>query len=229
MRISILCDNPESNFAVASLSGLINNLNVCHSFGQLHKFISTSSTYNVVFYVSEVLNKDFLQKLPSLESHIFHLNLITKSHPDEFEIELSKINVQNYFNSDINLQTLKFYLLNVEKNFNSSPFVLYKSKNELNKLLLKDLIYIETEGNYSCIYTSTKKIVLKKSMKKLLHEIGSPTIIQVFRNVAVNIGFLHKIDFTKDRVLLKGEIKLPLSDRFKKSLKMHLSDNFTVL
>ncbi|MFY7828397.1 MAG: LytR/AlgR family response regulator transcription factor [Flectobacillus sp.] len=65
-------------------------------------------------------------------------------------------------------------------------FIFVKTHNNKHvKLYLKDILYLESDGNYTYIYTHEKKLALLKSISKLLEELDK-RFVRCHKTYAVN-------------------------------------------
>lgn len=83
--------------------------------------------------------------------------------------------------------------------------VIYISnRNRFEKLLKKDILYIEAQGAYVDIYAISGKKNLSTHLKSFLSQIGDTTFIQVSRKHAVNI--IHIQEILSDSIIIGKQI-----------------------
>jgi two-component system LytT family response regulator len=87
----------------------------------------------------------------------------------------------------------------------------------LIKILVKDVAYIESEANYSTIFTvkGVKHLVLA-NLKNLEAQLPSNLFTRVHRQYIVNKQNINVIN--QSTILLEGNYELPISSTFKKNL-----------
>ncbi len=91
-----------------------------------------------------------------------------------------------------------------------------------NKLFIKDgysthvinineILYIESEGNYINIFTSSKKYLSRQNMESILLDIDSNDFLKIHRSYVVN---LNKVKKYSSKEVIINEIMLPISKTF---------------
>lgn len=91
-----------------------------------------------------------------------------------------------------------------------------------NKLFIKDgysthvinineIVYIESEGNYINIFTSSKKYLSRQNMESVLLDIDSNDFLKIHRSYVVN---LNKVKKYSSKEVIINEITLPISKTF---------------
>lgn len=77
-----------------------------------------------------------------------------------------------------------------------------------------EIIYLCADGNYTEIHTTSKRYVVRNSMKKILEDIQLQ-FVQSHRSYFVNPAYIRE---TNDYIYLTTEEKLPLSRKYKKEV-----------
>ncbi|MEG1386894.1 MAG: response regulator transcription factor [Algoriella sp.] len=98
--------------------------------------------------------------------------------------------------------------------------VTIEDSGKIHFINLNNILYIQAEGNYSTIYKSNRKIVLRKSLKKL--SIHFPEFfIQIHKSYLLNSNHVESINETN--IVLKGKTILPLSRHYKQKVLSFIS------
>jgi DNA-binding LytR/AlgR family response regulator len=85
---------------------------------------------------------------------------------------------------------------------------------------LKDIVYLEVDGNYTSIHTVNKCFVFKKSLQLLKQQLPETHFVQIHRSYIIQKAFVQEIDLTNHLVFLKGNTpSLPISRRFAGQLR----------
>lgn len=80
----------------------------------------------------------------------------------------------------------------------------------LQKVYLRDIIYIESKAEYQHIHLINDTDVLTyKRLKDLIQELPEPCFFQIHRSFAINLHHLHRVG--RDEVTLTNDIHLPVS------------------
>lgn len=82
------------------------------------------------------------------------------------------------------------------------------------KILEKEIVFLQVDGNYTEIHTTNKRYVVRKSMTKVLNDLHI-TLYQIHRNYFVNPNFIKEANAS---VYLSTGTVLPLSRNYKKEL-----------
>ncbi len=89
-----------------------------------------------------------------------------------------------------------------------SDRIFVRHKDQMVKLFLKDILYIEAERAYCHIKTATTDYMLSISMGRLAEQITSPDFVRVHRSYMVN---LRQIDAVADGYVVMGKQAIPVS------------------
>lgn len=92
-----------------------------------------------------------------------------------------------------------------------------KQNNLLRKVPIKAVLWIKTEGNYSIIHTTSKKYILKLSLKKVLEQLPKDYFIQIQRAYIVALPKIEDIDISRNEVIINKE-RLPLGRNYRDAL-----------
>jgi len=102
---------------------------------------------------------------------------------------------------------------------------LFIKKNKvLKKVQIKDILYIEVEDRYCNIITDAEKFVILISLTKIIQLLDVAKFCQTHRNYIVNLSKIEQINVNDNLIILKGNHKVTLSDKYKDFVK-----NFRIL
>lgn len=96
-----------------------------------------------------------------------------------------------------------------------NDYLLVKTGTTCIKLPIKEIIYIESEGNYLKIYTETGEFKYRNTIKMIMQRFINQGFIQVHRGFVLNKSKISKT--LSDKVIL-GEVLVPLSKKYKINL-----------
>lgn len=97
--------------------------------------------------------------------------------------------------------------------------IVIKSGYDLYKVLFTDILYIESSSEYVNYHlVNGKKIMANQSLKKL-ENLLPKTFLRVHRTYIVNT---KKVSGLKNRELIIGEVKIPVSDSYYEEVKNKL-------
>ena len=98
--------------------------------------------------------------------------------------------------------------------------IFVKVKHRLEKILLKDILWIEASDIYTLISTATGKHLLNTSLKVVEEKFSSAKFIRVHRSYIVN---LEKIDALEEDDIIIGEARIPIGKTYREKLMTRLS------
>lgn len=101
----------------------------------------------------------------------------------------------------------------------SSEFLFIKKGKSLKKVQITDIIYIEVEEKYCNIVTDKEKFVILISLTKILELLDPILFYRTHRNYIVNSEKIIEIVPTDNLVILTGNHKITLSDKYKDLMK----------
>jgi len=87
-----------------------------------------------------------------------------------------------------------YTILEKETAENSNEYIFVKSDKQLKKILLEDILLIESMENYVTIVTLSSKEIVKSTMKSLLEMLPKGCFLQVHRSYIVNIKYIQSIE-----------------------------------
>ncbi|PXY44146.1 LytR/AlgR family response regulator transcription factor [Flavobacterium hydrophilum] len=106
----------------------------------------------------------------------------------------------------------------------SSDSLFIKKNKVLKKVQIKDILYIEVEDRYCNIITDAEKFVILISLTKIIQLLDAAKFCQTHRNYIVNLSKIEQINVNDNLIILKGNHKVTLSDKYKDFVK-----NFRIL
>ena len=89
------------------------------------------------------------------------------------------------------------------------------------KVKFEEILWIQSEGNYSIVHTKTKKHALRSSLIKVVEKMPSDIFIRVHKRYLVQAAKIEKID-TADKELFIGNQAIPLGRTYKEVLLKRL-------
>jgi len=90
-----------------------------------------------------------------------------------------------------------------------------KSGYKIQKILINEIIYIESMGDYVRFFLEDKKIVTLLSLSKIIELLPKDKFIQIHRSYIINF---EKINFIQNNIISIGQYQLPISKSRKKDL-----------
>lgn len=166
---------------------------------------------------------ELLQQLPYKPLCIF-MTLETQHAVKAFELD-----VVHYLVKPVDFETFK-KAINKAKDFlqfknsvehtEKEDFIMFKSNYIMNKVFLKDIMWIQGFGEYIILVTPLKKYMILDRMSNFEEKFQSFGFIRVHKSYIVLTSHIDSYDVKN--VYLKGGDKVPLGRTYKSVLKNHL-------
>lgn len=158
-----------------------------------------------------------------------HLNVIVITGREEYALQAIKNRAIDYLLKPIDpleLETALDKFFTGKSNFvrnPSNPFITLNTLNNIYKINFSDIIYCESEGNYTTINTvDDKQIVVTKPLKEIESLLPNPDFLRVHRSFIVNRCFIYIYNKLNNKIELKTGNYIPVS----KSKKQQLLQEF---
>jgi len=87
-----------------------------------------------------------------------------------------------------------------------------RQKNQMVKVFIKDIVYLEADRNYCNIHTVDKQYLASVPMKNIEEELPAKKFIRTHRSYVVNIDKIEAIGENKEYLVLKDK-PIPISRR----------------
>ncbi len=93
-----------------------------------------------------------------------------------------------------------------------NSYVFLRSNKRYFQVDLKNILYVESSGNYCKIITIDNEIVIRESISDLINKLPSPTFIQVHKSFIVSRTHIKSI--AGNRIQIKGN-EVPIGKHYK--------------
>lgn len=170
-----------------------------------------------------------LSKILSKEVKI----IFTTAYPD-FALEGYELNAVDYLLKPIAFERFyqavsklspdsKIETTNTNTN-TTSEFVFIKTdgKNKFQKLLLSDILYLESLQNYVCIHTSKQQIITHSSLKNIIESLPENDFIQIHKSYVVAF---KQIESTDNFSVFINSKELPIGATYKDAFFIQIDKN----
>ena len=235
---AVLVDDEDK--ALQSLSWELTNfsdeIDVVASFTDPDKALDylEYNTPDCLFLDIEMPTMDGFQFIQKLKNKDFPV-VITTAY-NQYAIKALKNEAIDYLLKPIDSDDLKDTIIKIRKfnskvftaekleklllNFNSKSInkkVTFSTDGKLLFLDSEDILYAESDGNYSTVYLSDgQKIVLTKKLKEVNELLPGDTFFRIHNSYIVNLSKIKEFLKTDGYVILNSNHKIPVS-RQKKS------------
>jgi DNA-binding LytR/AlgR family response regulator len=218
IKIEIMISDFSSNKYKFNLIGMFEDLN------SLLEFISQKTIHLIISDIFSNRETVGIELLKKLRHHNIPIILMTQS-PDSEVYKQAKIYGDiHYLIKPFHKLTLQSTIEKVINDFNKEQNSIFLNKkhlflkgnaNNIEKLSIDDIMYLEADGNYCFVHSTNRKYIQKKSMTKILEDINDNTFIRIHHKYAINIKFVEAVSSLF--VALIRDISLPIGKSFKKN------------
>lgn len=103
-----------------------------------------------------------------------------------------------------------------EKDKQKIHYLTVRVNRQINKILLKDIEYLESLGDYVKLFTSSASPIITKEKISHLDDKLPGSFLRIHRSFIVNSDKIQS--FSREEIMLKNNIQLPISRTYKKSV-----------
>ncbi|TDW52652.1 LytTR family two component transcriptional regulator [Flavobacterium sp. 270] len=156
--------------------------------------------------------------------------IFTTAYPD-FALEGFELNAVDYLLKPIAFE--RFYQavskLNSEVKTevvtnNTAEFIFIKTdgKNKFQKVILDDILYVESLQNYVCIHTQKQQIITHSSLKNVIESLPENDFIQIHKSYVIALKHVESTDSFS--VFINGK-ELPIGATYKDAFFEQIDKN----
>ena len=117
-------------------------------------------------------------------------------------------------------------LLRAVKQLMSQEFITVHKGNEIQKLLLNEILYMEADGNYVQIVTNKDTIRHRVTLSNMEQQLKDKGFVRIHKGFLVNQEAVYRM--TKDTVVLKNEEELPIGRNAREETRKQLMRSFRI-
>ena len=180
----------------------------------------------------QILGTDFVRALKNPPKVIF-TTAFRKFAVEGFELDavdylLKPISFERFLKA-VNkvMQTslaVTYPSLTEEENAND-PFIHFRSDRRTLKVLLNDILFIESLKDYIKVVTKAKSIVTKQSMSSVENNLSARGFVRIHRSYIVAV---NKIESYTNEFIQIGKEELPISRSYRHEVEKALSNNMII-
>ncbi len=224
-------DEPLALKKIKDFINKINYLNLLEAFNNAIDAIAFLKENPVDLIFLDIRMKQ-LSGIQFLESLQITSKVIITSAYDEYALKGYELNVADYLLKPF---TFERFLMSVEKIYNElnafdrniyNDYIFIKTGYRIEKIEIKDIIYIQGMKDYLQIHTTDKKIMTLQTFKHLLEILPQQEFIRVHNSYIVSISKIKSIERNRIKI---GEELIPISDSYKDKFYRILKDRKILL
>ncbi len=177
-------------------------------------------------------NKDGIDLAEAIKSEYGIPLIFLTAHHDRNTIErIKKIQPSAYLVKPIEVHTLQttieLALYNASHNdihskekdqeseneeYISDRYFFIKVKNQLKKILLEEILYLEAYDNYSYLHTPDNKYIISSNLKAIENKLSDHKFVRVHRSYLINLNF---VDGIEDEFILINKARIPIGKTYR--------------
>jgi two-component system LytT family response regulator len=175
-----------------------------------------SSTVDLLFLD---INMDELSGIQLLENVQFKGDVIITTAYDQYALKGYELNVTDYLLKPYSFERFLQAIDKIEQkmpNKNSEQDYLFvKTENRLEKINLKEILFIEGMGDYRRIHLPTKRIMTLQTFTEFEKIIPSNIICRVHKSYMISIQQIESIE--RNRIKIQDHL-IPISETYRSRL-----------
>lgn len=103
----------------------------------------------------------------------------------------------------------------IEDHSKKNDYIFIKEGLVFQKIFVNDIIFLESEHVYVTIHTTTKKHLVRTTMKDILETLDQNIFIRIHKSFSININHVQSVDTYNVKI---GDAKLPVGKNHKEVL-----------
>lgn len=222
-------DEPRALNVIKNHVSKVDFLDLKESFVDPFKAISYLNEHSVdlIFLdinMPDISGFEFLKHLSGKPAFIF-----TTAH-SEYAIQSYEVEAIDYLLKPFDFSRFllaatkaKNKLSESDNSMVSREFLFLNTGLSKQKVLIDDILYMESDGNYVNYITKSGKLMIRASIKETLNMLPSSHFVQIHRSFIVSLRWVEKI---QDNHVYISDKEIPIGNTYKSKL-LKLIDQFT--
>ncbi|MFK7932580.1 MAG: LytR/AlgR family response regulator transcription factor, partial [Saprospiraceae bacterium] len=182
----------------------------------------------LLFIDVEMPNYKGFQVLKKLKYKVPTVVFVTAYADESLVNQALQYNCYSFLNKPIDQNTLKATLELARKNKKSTTkqqefstiepesdnIIFIRNNNRLDRIDLREVAYVTSEGNYCTIFLdNNRKFIAKSSLTQLQNNYFDKIMVRIHRNHIVHLKKIETVNLSEKWVLVNG-IQLPIGRRY---------------
>jgi two-component system response regulator LytT len=166
-------------------------------------------------YIRENMDMPFI--FLTANSDMKTVDLAKAVNPNAF---LVKPFVQDELYAAIEIAMHNFYSRKApEQAVPGKDFLFIKDGTELHKISFSDILFLESDHVYVCVYTTTRKYLIRTSLQNYIEQLDKNLFLRVHRSYVINLSKIERVLGSQIQI---GDRSLPISKSYKDELLSRL-------
>jgi DNA-binding LytR/AlgR family response regulator len=197
LKTIIIEDNHVQRNLLCSYAEQLNDIELVGEFSDVNEAVVFLQGHHTDLIILDV-------ELPSttgvefLENYQPNAHIILVSSSEKYAINGYQLNVDDYLLKPVSFsrfsQAVKKVMDRMEGSRSKSlPFLFIKDRGVFNKVLIDEILYVQSASEYVTIHTKEKRVIMYSSMDGILSKLNL-RFMRIHRSSIVNLDKIDKID-----------------------------------
>jgi two-component system, LytTR family, response regulator len=226
IRCILIEDEPLAQDHLKSLLVQLGGWHIAACFDNAEEGFSfaTGNAIELIFLDVQLGHQNGLNVLKKFQLEI---PIIVISANSQYALQGFDLNVCDYLLKPFTTHRLqralqKFNDSAALRGSNGTSFTI-RCENRIERIALKDLLYIEGMGDYRRVITTTKKWMTLQTFKEMEIMFADQPVYRIHKSYMVHGAAVSTL--TASRIILKNGIQLPVSESYKKNIRAKLEQS----
>ncbi len=230
MKIGIYDDDENFIKIIHAMVGITlqqNNvefeMNVIHDFTEYNRVIENTEL-DVIFLDIDMPEKTGIEIAEDLRSKFADIDIIFLTNREDLVFQSIHYAPFRFIRKANVTEELPEALMAYIQKYNTSKkeMEFIENGNKV-KVLLKDIVYIESNKHYANLFTKEKKIVVRSSINELEVKLYDYGFVRIQRSFIVNVFYISNINYSE--VIMTTGDKFPVKRGSSERLKKEYYEN----
>ncbi|MFC2117393.1 LytR/AlgR family response regulator transcription factor [Bacteroidota bacterium] len=221
MDCLIVDDEPIARLIIKNYIERLSSLNIIGECKNALEAISFLHQYKVDILFLDIKMPD-MTGLELLKTFVVKPNVILTTAYSEFAVESYEYNVIDYLLKPFSFDRFLTAINKIEPKTTrtgnqiqaakNSEYIYLKHDKTIQKVYLKDIIYLQSYGNYVKVFTETDMLLVQKTLAGIAAVLPEDLFIRIHKSYVVSI---NKIENFNGTFLYINNVKLPIGKYYK--------------
>jgi DNA-binding LytR/AlgR family response regulator len=226
MNCIIVDDDDASRTALLQMTKQVDYLNVVKTCSNPLEAMAAlkKEDVDVIFLDIEMPEMTGMDMLKALDNR--PQVILTTSHK-EYALDAFDLNVVDYLIKPVTLPRFLKAMAKVKDASGSDDqvtagqdYFFIKKDSVLNKVPVKDILWIEALGDYITIHTKDQRFILHATLKSLEGKLPANKFVRVHRSYIVQVDNVKKVE---DTTIFINEVSIPVGALYKENFIKRLN------
>lgn len=181
-------------------------------FDSGQKLLENINRYDMIFMDIEMLGMNGMDVATKLRNTNYTGHLIFMTNYMEYLSYAFKVRAFRFFQKPVSDDDLEETIKESEREIIDNKTLMVCTSDEIKIICLRDLIYLESDKNYTYLYTKSGVIHTRKTMREWMELLESEHFVQVHKSYVVALRY---VDSMKSNCIVMKHLKteIPVSRR----------------